>query len=179
MNRLATVLFVLFALVVPAAVLAEGAQYNDPAMSFTPPAGYQPLPVPSHDPATFEDPAIMAAFVKDAGKQNGSQIMLRMQSFDGDVNAFEMNVENDMRTQSGDVFIKKTMTKLSNGMPAAWQEITIGSGFDQVKIFQYVWSDGVRGVQLSITGRFGSMDESDAKRALSNVSAVAYPKNRY
>lgn len=179
MNRLAVLVFAAFALLVPAAVLADAGQYNDPAMSFTPPAGYLPLPVPSHDPASFDDPTVMAAYVKDAGKQSASQIMLRMQNFDGDVNAFEMNVENNMRTQTGDVFIKKTMTRLSNGMPAAWEEITIGSGFDQVKIYQYVWSDGVRGVQLAITAKYGSIDEGGAKRALANVSAVEYPRNRY
>jgi hypothetical protein len=178
MNRLAT-LFFAFALLMPAAVLAEAGQYNDPAMSFTPPADYVALPLPSHDPATFDDPAVVAAFVKNGGKQNASQITLRMRNFDGDVNAFEMSVENDLRNQSGDVFIKKTMTKLANGMPAAWQEITVGSGFEQVKIFQYVWADGVRGVELSITGRFGAIDEPSARRALANVSAVAYPKYRY
>jgi hypothetical protein len=90
-----------------------------------------------------------------------------------------MTVENTMRNQAGDVFIKKTPMKLSNGMPAIWQEITLGSGFDQVKIFQVVWADGLRGVALSVTGRYGSIDEPEAKRALANVSAVAYPKYRY
>jgi hypothetical protein len=179
MKRLAVLLFAAFALVVPAAVLAEGGQYNDPAMSFTPPADYVPLPVPTHDPANFEDPAVVAAFVKNGGKSNASQIILRMQSFEGNVEAFEMTVENDLRNQTSDVFIKKTNTKLSNGMPAAWEEITMGSGFEQIKVYQYVWSDGVRGVTLSITGRYGAVDEPAAKRALANVSAVAYPKYRY
>jgi hypothetical protein len=34
-------------------------------------------------------------------------------------------------------------------------------------------------VQLAITGRYGSIDEPAAKKALANVSAVAYPKYRY
>jgi hypothetical protein len=102
-----------------------------------------------------------------------------MENFQSDVNGYEMTVENTLRNQSGDVFIKKTPAKLSNGMPAMWQEITIGSGFEQVKVFQYVWADGVRGVQLAVTGRYGAIDEPEAKRVLSNVNAVAYPRYRY
>jgi len=179
MNRLAVLVLAAFALLLPAAVLAAAQQYNDPAMSFTPPADYVPLPVPSHDPANFDDPTVMAAYVRNPGKQNASQITLRMENFQGDVNGYEMTVENTMRNQSGDVFIKKTATQLANGMPAIWQEITIGSGFEQVKVFQYVWADGVRGVQLAVTGRNGAVDEPEAKRVLANVSAVAYPKYRY
>jgi hypothetical protein len=179
MNRIARWVFAAVILAMPGWALAAGNQYNDPAMSFTAPADYHAVPVPTHDPANFDDPAVMAIYIKNPGKQDFSQITLRMESFDGDATGFEMNVENDMRNQGGDVFIKKTATKLSNGMPAYWQEITMGSGFDQMKIFQYVWADGVRGVQLSLMTRSGAVDEPAAKAALSNVSAVAYPKNRY
>jgi hypothetical protein len=179
MNRIAIYVLAALALLVPAAVLADGNQYNDPAMSFTAPADFKPVPVPSHDPAQFDDPAVMAMFVKNPGQSGAVQIMLRMQSFDGDASGFETLVENDLRNQGNDVFIKKTATKLPNGMPAYWQEITMGSGFEQVKIFEYVWADGLRGVQLSATGRYGSIDEPAAKKALAEVSAVAYPKYRY
>ncbi len=179
MNRIAVCVLSMFALLVPAAVLADTGQYNDPAMSFTPPEGYRAITVPPHDPAQFDDPAVMAAYIRDPGKPDFTQITLRMQNFDGSVDGFEMTSENDLRSQSDDVFIKKTAAKLSNGMPAYWQEITLGSGFDQLKVFQYIWSDGVRGVELSITGKSGAIDEPAAKRALANVSAVAYPKNRY
>ena len=64
-------------------------------------------------------------------------------------------------------------------MPAYWQSITIGSGFNELKQYQYVWADGVRGVQLAVMGRFGSVSEDEAKKILSDVSAVAYPKYRY
>ncbi len=179
MNRLAIYVLAAFALAVPAAVLADANQYNDPAMSFTAPSDYRAVPVPSHDPAVFQDPAIVAAYIKDPGKQSFSQIMLRMQNFEGNTEGIEMTTETDMRNQGSDVFIKKTATKLPNGMPAYWQEVTMGSGFDQMKVYQYVWADGVRGVQLSITSRYGAVDEPTAKRALANVSAVAYPKYRY
>jgi hypothetical protein len=77
------------------------------------------------------------------------------------------------------VFIKKTATKLSNGMPAYWQEITIGNGFNEVKRYQYVWADGVRGVQLAVMGKYGDISNEQALKILSEVSAVAYPRNRY
>lgn len=172
-------LFLLMLLAAPVLALADGNQYNDPAMSFTAPPDYHPVAVPSHDPANFEDPAVVAAFVKNPQKPDFSQIVLRMQSFEANAEGFEMNVENELRNEAGDVFIKKTATALSNGMPAYWEEVTMGSGFQQQKFYQYVWADGVRGVTLTITGRNGSLDEPTAKRLLSNVSAVAYPKYRY
>ncbi|HZZ65440.1 MAG TPA: hypothetical protein VFE17_08080 [Candidatus Baltobacteraceae bacterium] len=172
-------LFLLMLIAAPVLALADANQYNDPAMSFTAPPGFHPVAVPSHDPANFDDPAVMAAFVSDPSKPDFSQIVLRMQSFSANAEGFEMTVENDLRNESSDVFIKKSATTLSNGMPAYWEEITMGSGFEQQKIFQYVWSDGVRGVTLAITSRNGSLDEPKAKRLLSNVSAVAYPKYRY
>lgn len=179
MNRIAAIALAVCAILAPAVVLAATNQYNDPAMSFTAPDGYIALPLPEHDPMNFDNPTTVAVFVKNPGKSEASQIAIRMQNFQADAAAFEMNVENDMREQAQDVFIKKTPAKLANGMPAFWQEVTIGSGFEQVKMFQYVWSDGVRGVQLTISGRYGSLDEPTAKRLLANVSAVAYPKYRY
>ncbi len=179
MNRIAVIALAVFGVLAPAVALADAHQYNDPAMSFTAPQDYYPMPVPAHDPAVFENPALVAVYVKNPGRGDGTQITLRMQNFEGDYNGFETTSENDMRTQTSDVFIKKTATKLPNGMPAFWQEITMGSGFEQIKVFGYVWADGVRGVQLSVSGRYGSIDEPTAKRLLANVSAVAYPKYRY
>jgi hypothetical protein len=78
------------------------------------------------------------------------------------------------------VFVKKKeVTTLSNGMPAYWQEITMGSGFDTAKRFEYEWVDGVRGIVLSISGRYGELNEDDAKKALAMASGVAYPSGRY
>jgi len=137
------------------------------------------VPIPSHDPANFDEPAVVAAFVKDPDKADYSQIVLRMQNSSANAEGFEMTVANDLRTQSGDVFIKKTPAKLANGMPAFWEEITLGSGFQQQRVFQYVWADGVRGVTLTIMSHNSSIDEPTAKRLLANVSAVAFPKYRY
>jgi hypothetical protein len=37
----------------------------------------------------------------------------------------------------------------------------------------------VRGVQLAVMGRYGDISNDDALKILKEVSAVAYPRNRY
>jgi len=192
MNRVAALAFVCCALVAPlgasaqqqdaqtaAAPAAPSRTFNDPAMSFTAPDDFTPIPMQQHDPVNFEQPTVVAAYVKNPGRQDMVSISLSMDSFQSGVDGWEMNAENNLRTQTDGVFIKKTQTTLPNGMPAYWLEVTVGSGFDQMKSYEYVWSDGVRGISLSIIGRYGAISESAAKKALANVSAVAYPKYRY
>jgi hypothetical protein len=55
----------------------------------------------------------------------------------------------------------------------------MGSGFDTLKRFDYVWIDGTRGIVLAATGRYGVLDEPMAKKALEQASGVLYPKRRY
>lgn len=154
-------------------------QFNDPAMSFTAPADYYQVPLAPHAPVGFQDAAVVAGWVKNPGKQEQHTITITMQDFDANLEGFEMITENDLRTQIDGVFFKKKeRTTLSNGMPAFWQEISVGSGFAEVKRFQYVWVDGVRGVTLAIWAQFGELDETTAKRDLANASGVAFPKNR-
>lgn len=152
--------------------------YTDPAMSFTAPDGYVKANMPPHDPTDFEQPTVVAAFA--ASKPPQRVITIQMEDFTGSLSGFEMVTENELRNQSDGVFVKKKeQTTLSNGMPAYWQEITVGSGFQTAKRYEYVWIDGVRGVVLSVTGRYGEITEDDAKKALAQVSAVAYPRDRY
>ncbi|HKU67204.1 MAG TPA: hypothetical protein VJP85_05465 [Candidatus Baltobacteraceae bacterium] len=152
-------------------------QFTDPAMSFIAPAGYYKANIPAHDPTDFDQPTVVAAF---ANRGATRVISIQMETFTGSLSGFEMVTENEMRNATDGVFFKKKeQTTLSNGMPAYWQEITVGSGFQTAKRFQYAWIDGVRGVVLSITGRYGEITEDEAKKALANASAVAYPRNRY
>jgi hypothetical protein len=152
-------------------------QFTDPAMSFTAPNGYYKANIPPHDPTDFDQPTVVAAF---ANRGAARVITIQMESFTGSLSGFEMVTENELRNQIDGVFFKnKQLTTLSNGMPAYWQEITMGSGFQTAKRFEYVWIDGVRGIVLSITGRYGEITEDDAKKALANASGVAYPRNRY
>ena len=189
MNRFALA-FALCALFAPAQALAQTpapdvsptpnpAEYHDPAMFFTAPAEYIRVPLAPHDPARFDQPAVMAAWVGNPGKREQVTIVITMENHDGNLDGFEMVSENEIRDKVDSVFFKKhELTKLTNGMPAYWQELSIGSGFDLTKRFDYVWADGVRGVTLSISGRYGVLDEPMARKALANVAAVLYPANR-
>ncbi len=190
MNRfvLAVVLCGLAAAAVPAAAQQQPQQayaapsagpnqFTDPGMTFTAPDGYAKAMLPPHDPTDFDQPTVVAAFAMRGG---GRVITIQMESFNGSLSGFEMVTENEMRNQADGVFFKKKeLTTLSNGMPAYWQEITVGSGFETAKRYQYSWVDGVRGIVLSITGRYGEITEADAKKALANASSVAYPRDRY
>jgi hypothetical protein len=149
--------------------------YNDPAMSFTAPADYVKADIPAHDPANFDGPTVVAGFMKAGKNAPRIAITIEMSNFDGTLDGFEAQAENELRGQADSVFIRKQQTTLTNGMPAYWQDITVGSGFTQLKRYQYVWIDGLRGVELSIMARDGDITEAEAKRALANVSAVAYP----
>ncbi|MFN2450281.1 MAG: hypothetical protein ABR508_10935 [Candidatus Baltobacteraceae bacterium] len=153
--------------------------YNDPAMSFTPPAGFRRVPIPPHDPRTFEQKSVVAVYVKNPGTQDATAITLTMDNFEGTAAAFAMTSDNDTRSSADGAFIKRSDAKLSNGMPAVWEEVTVGSGFAQVSSFRYLWADGVRGVTLAETSRYGNVDDRHARADLANVSAVAYPRYRY
>jgi hypothetical protein len=155
-------------------------QYTDPGMAFTAPADYYRLPVQPHDPAQFDQPTVMAAWVLNPGKREQITITITMENHDGNLDGFEMITENEIRNKVDSVFFKKhELTQLSNGMPAYWQELSMGSGFDTLKRFDYVWIDGTRGVLLAATGRYGVLDEPMAKKALAQASGVLYPKRRY
>lgn len=155
------------------------AEYHDPAMAFTAPAEFIRVPVAPHDPARFDQPTVMAAWIANPGKREQVTIVITMENHDGNLDGFEMVSENEIRDKVDSVFFKKReQTKLTNGMPAYWQELSIGSGFDLTKRFDYVWADGVRGVMVAISGRYGVLDEPMAKKALAVVAAVAYPANR-
>jgi len=154
-------------------------QYNDPAMAFTAPDGFLRVPFAPRDPARFDQQTVMAAWVRDPGKREQLSITITMENHDGSLDGFEMITENELRNKADNVFFKRPKsTQLSNGMPAYWQEVSVGSGFDTLKRFDYVWIDGVRGVILAVTGRYGVLDEPMAKQILSSAYGVQYPKYR-
>jgi hypothetical protein len=188
-NRLALA-FAICALAAPAPLLAQTPApvesptpnpyvYSDPAMSFTAPPDFYRIPIAPHDPAQFEQATVVAAWVKNPGKREQLTITITMENTEANLAGFEMTSESEVRDNVDSAFFKKhEETKLSNGMPAYWQELSIGSGFEETKRFQYVWIDGVRGVSLAITGLYGLLDEPMAKKALADSSGVLYPKYR-
>ncbi len=154
-------------------------QFTDPAMTFTVGPGYVKAPIPPHDPTQFEEPTLVAAFAGNTKATAGRAITIQMENFDGNLAGFETVTENELRNQMDGVFVKKhELTTLSNGMPAYWQDITVGSGFNEEKRYEYVWVDGVRGIVLAVSARYGTITEDEAKKALANASSVAYPNGR-
>lgn len=180
-------LFLALALV-PAAARAQAAsasshalaRFTDPAMRFTAPDGFVAQPLEAHDPKSFEGPTVVAAFARDPGTSDVELITVAMENFSGlNVDGFELLQENQLREQVDGVFVQKQKAALPNGMPAYWVRVSSGDGFNQRRRWLYEWVDGVRGVTLSITARYGRLDDQKAKEALKDVSAVLYPINRY
>lgn len=164
----------------PAASPAATGHFSDPAMEYTAPAGYRQLNFPPHDPADFEQPTVVAAFVKNPGSDSQRLITISMQNWDGfSLDGFEGTYENETRSQVDSFFVsKKEHVKLANGMPAYWLELSVGSGFSSQKWFQVEWVDGVRAVTISIKSKLGQVEESEARDALSRVTGVAYPQRQ-
>jgi hypothetical protein len=182
MNRIALIAVGLCALALPlgASGQTDPHTYTDPAMSFTAPADFTPIPVPSSSPDQFQGPTVVAAFARHPKQSDMSIITLQMENTNEDLNDFEADAEAKARNQGSEsVFVKKDLTTLPNGMPAYFLDITASQDAGESKIYEYIWVDHVRGVTLAISGRFGVIDDKSAKKALANVSAVAYPRNRY
>ena len=186
MNRFCLAVFALATLLLPAEVSAQTAAadphtYNDPAMSYTAPADYTPIPVPSSPPTGFNGTVLQAAFVRHPKQADVTIISLRMDNYNDDLDSYEQQAEGAVRNQGSDnsVFVKKQLTTLPNGMPAYFLSVTVGADAGQQELYEYIWVDGVRGITLSVTGRFGVIDDRSAKKVLGDVSGVAYPRNRY
>lgn len=176
--------FALCALVLPigASAQSDPQTYTDPAMSYTAPSDFTPIPVPSAGPTGFQGPTAVAIFARHAKRPDAVLISVTMQMTDEDLSDYEADSEALVRNQgSGDnsVFIKKKLTTLSNGMPAYFMDVTVSQDSGELRIFQYVWVDGERGVVLAAVGRFGMIDDKSAMKYLSTASAVEYPKNRF
>jgi hypothetical protein len=162
-----------------------------------------PPPTPTPDPHTYSDPAMnytappqavlvarqmialnklsqdlqpVAEWVLDPGKDDARAIVLSMEAYDGPPNQWETQFESQTHSEQDGAFIRsKTPISLTNGMPAWFVEVAIGSGFQEKKEYAVVWADGQRGVVLAEVGRMGDVGAQEAKRVLHDVSAVAYP----
>jgi len=154
--------------------------YSDPGMDFkAPPEAYLigrriiPLAQLGED---LQPVGIWAIY---PGKPEMRIIKIEMESFEGDPAQWEGQFESQTHGQAdGVLFKKKTPITLTNGMPATFDEITYGSGFDSKKEYAVVFADGSRGIAISVTGRVGEMSETDAKKWLADAKAVRYPLDR-
>ena len=92
------------------------------------------------------------------------------------LNAWLVTFKNEIREQIDNVFVKETtLGTLKNGMPAYWVSLSYGSGFTSRKREGWVWSDGQRGIFLSVDFPLDAMTEKEAKAALADVRATMYP----
>ncbi len=83
------------------------------------------------------------------------------------LNAWLVTFKNEIREEIDNVFIKDTTSgTLKNWMPAYWVSLSYGSGFDSRKREGWVWSDGQRGIFLSIDFPLDAISDKEAKAPL-------------
>ena len=186
MKRLSLVAGMLCALGWPLRTIAQDAAptpspdplvYTDPAMTFHAPSDAVLL---GRQDVTLEqlsqDIQTVAVWVLRPGKEDARTITLAMEAYGGPPNQWEGQFESQTHgTQEGVLIRNKTAIALKNGMPAYFVEVAYGSGFDARKEFAIVWADGQRGIVLSETVRVGEGSADEARRVLSDLSAVRYP----
>ncbi len=192
MKRIALILLACVALIgVPRALLAQDEDatpqptpadwmvYDDPAMHFRAPDGFRPvgqrqIPVEK----LGDDPTIVAAWIYP-DKDNPRRLVIQQESFTGDYNAFQGEFESQLRDQfDTPLFKNKETIKLRNGMPAIFEEMTSGSGFNVQKFYLLMWADGERGVAVTLQTQVNDLDETKARQLMSDATAVRYPDNR-
>lgn len=153
--------------------------YSDPAMRVQVPDDFRLLGMRQLDPSTLDGQQVVAVWTK--GKDDAREtIVIAVEPFSGfDLDAYETQAANDARQGGEGVLVdKKVRTATANKMPAYWLAIAMGSGFNAMRRYEYIWTDGVRGVTVAISSELGQMTEDQAKAALANIYATSYPTNR-
>jgi hypothetical protein len=153
--------------------------YDDNGMHFVAPAEFHPIAQRKLKLEDLSDGLQVVAGWVGGSPSRPERIVLQQQAFDGSLDGFSSNFQQQLRQAYGDATFKnKEQTKLRNGMPAIFIQMTAGSGFDVTTVFTYLWVDGSRGVALSVMAPVGEVDADGAKRLLSDASAVRYPAER-
>ncbi|HUA09157.1 MAG TPA: hypothetical protein VMA98_07755 [Candidatus Acidoferrales bacterium] len=150
--------------------------YDDPAMHFRAPDGF--FPVGQRHLALgdlSQDSVVVAGWIYP-NKDHPRRLVIEQAAFDGDVDGWESVYENQLRDQFDNPFFKdKTDTKLRNGMPAKFLEMTTGEGFSVQKFYMLIWADGERGVALLLQTKMDDISALNARVLLSDATAVRYP----
>lgn len=190
MKRIALIVLACAALIAaPRGLLAQEATpqptpsdwmvYDDPAMHFHAPAGFQPVgqrQIPVNK--LGDDPTIVAGWI-DPDKNHPRRIIIQQEFFTGDVHGFQSEFEGQLRDQfDTPLFKDKENIALKNGMPAIFEAMTSGSGFNVQKFYFLIWADGQRGVAITLQGPLNDLDSTKARQLLSDASAVRYPVGR-
>lgn len=150
--------------------------YVDSAMRVTVPDDYRLLGMRHLDPTSITDQQVVAVWTKGSNESR-TTIVIAIEPFSGlDLDAYETQAANTARQAGQGVLVdKKIRTSTANKMPAYWLSIVMGSGFNSMRRYEYIWTDGVRGVTVAISGPMGAITEDQAKAALSNIYATSYP----
>lgn len=150
--------------------------YDDRAMHFVVPTSYVLLG--RRTVKLAELGSKLAPLAEWAKRDQGSVITITLMA-EADTEALHpwlVTFKNEIREKIDGVFVKSTtLSAMKNGMPAYWLDLTYGSGFNSRKLYGWVWSDGQRGLFLSISFPIDTMSDQDAKKALSDVRATLYP----
>lgn len=161
-----------------AAEPADPLSYDDPAMHFAAPPGWERV---RFTPSTTEDSSHpVAIFAKDRGEYDQRTIAIEVGRFDGTFDSVADVHASELRTQFDHAFIDhKARVVLPNGMPAWWQRVSYGQELGHIyERYEYVLFDGRRSIVVSYTAHLGDADDKDAKAALSSLSVVLYPNGR-
>jgi hypothetical protein len=169
----------LLVLAVPA-LAADPLSYDDPAMHFQAPAGWERVDLGA---AGSEDDAPVAVFAYHRGKSDVRTIAITIKQYDGSLNDLAGTRQSEMRqggTESQAIFINKHEPfTLTNGMPAFEIFSTISSDSrTQLKNYEYLVVDGRRSIDVTLSGTAGDIDEKSATAALSSLYVVAFPARR-
>jgi hypothetical protein len=158
---------------------ADWMVYEDPAMHFRAPAGWQPVGQRQIDAQKLtDDPVVVAAWVYP-DRDHPRKLVINQEFFEGDYKAFEAQLEQQLRGQFTDPFFKnKQDVKLRNGMPAEFMEMSTGSGFNVAKFYILLWSDGQRGISILLSAQLNDLSGDAAQRLMSDATAVRYPTGR-
>jgi hypothetical protein len=179
---------VTFAVVVLAASLASRANadtdplsYDDAGMHYQAPAGWHRIPAPQDSSSPgLDDKKVLAIYTYAPSKTDARIISIVADPFDSGLDAAESSHETDMREESDTALISgKNRTTLANGMPAWFLKATEGDDpFKSSQIYEYVVFDGSRRIVVAYSGHQYGFSEDDAKKALSTLYVVVYPKHR-
>lgn len=153
--------------------------YDDPAVHFSAPDGWERLDLQQQQ-SGGQGGAIVAAFTKKFDRNDQRTITLRIEPYAGSLDGLAGSHESDLRTQSDSLFVdKKARITLTNGMPAWLMKISIGQDAGHiVRDFEYLVCDGRRSIIASYVGRAGYFEDKEAAAALSTLSVVLYPQGR-
>jgi hypothetical protein len=159
---------------------ADWMAYDDPAMHFHAPAGFQPVGQRQIPLSKLgDDPTVVAAWVYP-DKDHGRKLLIQQEYFHGgDVHAYQSQYEGQMRDQfDSPLFKDKQNITLKNGMPAIFEAMTTGSGFNVQKYYLLMWADGERGITVLLQTTVNDLNSDSARALISDASAVRYPIGR-